>query len=64
MPLPPDGSLVGWYRYSAAVAEEGITVLGGHVDTRAHGPGAFFTLGELGEGDEVTVTTESGATMS
>jgi LPXTG-site transpeptidase (sortase) family protein len=55
--IPRDGDVIGWYEYGAAPGDaRGSTVLIGHRDTRAEGPGALFDLDELNPGARVRVT--------
>lgn len=56
--VPDDIHQVGWWTGSAlAGATAGTTVLDGHVDSAAAGPGALFRLQELHQGDPVQVDT-------
>lgn len=57
--VPDDYSRVGWYKYGATPGEVGPTVILGHVDSK-EGPAVFYSLGQLKEGDEVSVTREDG----
>lgn len=50
---------VGWYRQSPTPGQLGPAVLLGHVDGES-GPSVFYRLGELTDGDEVTVRREDG----
>lgn len=59
--VPNDGDVVGWYRWSAAPGKPGNTVLAGHVDTRADGPGALFDLGHVKAGDRVRLQLSDGS---
>ncbi|MDT0260573.1 class F sortase [Jatrophihabitans lederbergiae] len=54
-PLSKD-SRAGWYRYSPTPGQLGPSVLLGHVDSKEYGPGIFFKLGALRQGDTVSVT--------
>ena len=58
--VPSDVTEVGWYRFGPTPTAPGATVLAGHVDSAAQGPGAFFGLAELDEGAEVEVRTADG----
>jgi hypothetical protein len=61
MVVPAQVDRVGWYRFGPrAGAPEGNTVLAGHVDTAADGPGALFDLRTIEIGAEVTVTDADG----
>ena len=56
MELPDTVREVGWYRFGTRPgADAGTAVLAGHVDTLREGLGPFARLGELDEGDELTV---------
>jgi hypothetical protein len=44
MEVPADVRTVGWYRFGPSPALPGSTVLIGHVDSRAAGPGVFSVL--------------------
>jgi sortase (surface protein transpeptidase) len=69
--LEPDGSIqvpslddphspVGWFQRSPSPGQLGPSIILGHIDSRAHGPGVFFRLGELRPGDTVDVTRTDG----
>ncbi|SNT49430.1 Sortase family protein [Asanoa hainanensis] len=59
--VPPSVDAVGWYRYGPGFsATAGSIVVAGHVDSAAEGQGAFFRLGSLEAGDEVTLTGPDG----
>lgn len=70
--LNPDGtaetppltavSEAGWYRFSPTPGADGSSVMLGHIDSAAYGPGVFYRLGALRPGDEVDVTRTDGAT--
>jgi len=61
MTIPKSASRVGWYRYGPAPTDEqGNTVLAGHVDTAAEGPGALFRLRQAEVGTRITVTDAAG----
>jgi LPXTG-site transpeptidase (sortase) family protein len=53
-PLSRD-SEAGWYRGSPAPGEVGPSVILGHVDSAEYGPGVFFRLGALRQGDQISV---------
>lgn len=55
----PDFGMAGWYEHSVRPGETGAAVLAGHVDSTT-GPDVFFTLRELGPGDEVVVRGADG----
>lgn len=54
-PLARD-SRAGWYQYSAAPGAAGSSVILGHIDSAAYGPGIFYNLGQLRPGEEIDVT--------
>ena len=56
--VPPlsRNSQAGWYRYSPTPGQLGPSVILGHVDSAEYGPGIFFRLGALRQGDLVEVT--------
>ena len=58
--IPVDVSTVGWYRYGPSPGERGSAVLVGHVDSPAHGVGAFATITALERGDRVEVRMTNG----
>jgi hypothetical protein len=61
MQIPENVDSVGWYTPNPPPgAPEGATVLSGHVDSRAQGRGAFFTLEQTEPGDVVTVDLADG----
>ena len=64
--LNPDGSVqvpplgrdshAGWYKYSPTPGELGPSVVLGHIDSAAYGPGVFFRLGDLRQRDRISIT--------
>lgn len=64
MEIPHDVNELGWYEPGIKPGEHGSAVIAGHVDSRTQGPGAFFDLRFLTEGDEVSITDEEGVTRS
>jgi Sortase domain len=56
--VPPLGrdSWAGWYRYSPSPGQLGPSIILGHIDSAAYGPGVFFRLGALRPRDTVSVT--------
>ena len=59
--VPPTVDRVGWYRFGPGfAATAGSIVVAGHVDSATAGEGAFFRLGDLDKGDEVTLTGADG----
>ncbi|WP_432563447.1 class F sortase [Kineococcus sp. SYSU DK003] len=61
--VPADGSVVGWYRWSSPAGPSGSTVLAGHVDTRAGGPGALFGLSDVEPGERVRLRLSDGSEL-
>lgn len=55
----PD-SKPGWYRNSPSPGTLGPAIILGHVDSRAFGPGVFYSLQNLQPGDTVDVTRADG----
>ncbi len=56
MALPRSPEKLGWYKYGGRPLDrEGSTVVAGHVDTAADGPGPLATLGGLRRGDRIDV---------
>jgi LPXTG-site transpeptidase (sortase) family protein len=60
MEIPDDVRTVGWYRFGPSPGGPGSAVLVGHVDSRVAGPGVFFRLSTLRQGDEVRVQLAGG----
>jgi LPXTG-site transpeptidase (sortase) family protein len=60
MEIPDDVRTVGWYRFGPSPGGPGSAVLVGHVDSRVAGPGVFFRLSSLRQGDEVRVQLAGG----
>lgn len=61
MQVPEDIAVVGWFDRSVLpIAEVGHTVLVGHRDGAIDPNGVFRRLGEIGEGDAITVRDHSG----
>lgn len=58
-PLSRD-SYAGWYRYSPAPGSVGPSVILGHIDSAAYGPGVFFRLGDLRQRDRIYVVRADG----
>ncbi len=56
----PEAELVGWYKHGPAPGDPGSTVLAAHVDYSGR-PGAFFSLGELANGEELEVEMGDGS---
>jgi len=58
----PDGyEQVGWYKYGPTPGEIGPAVIVGHVDS-LDGPAVFYSLGQVGIGDELYVEREDSST--
>lgn len=51
---------MGWYRYGPRPGEKGNALLTGHVDNRYIGAAVFWSLRELGPGDDIYVQTADG----
>ena len=62
MDVPDNVTDVGWYEYGPSPGAAGSAVLAAHVDLASQGPGVFFNLNELREGDLVTVGYNDGTT--
>lgn len=45
----------GWYKYSPMPGDVGPSVILGHIDSAAFGPGVFYKLGALVTGDTITI---------
>lgn len=57
--IPRDGGVLGWYEFGSRPGDRrGSSVLIGHRDTAAEGPGALFELDELEPGVVVTVGSD------
>ena len=61
MDVPDNATDVAWYRYGPKPGEPGSAVLAAHVDLASSGPGVFFDLRTLSEGDSVVVDYEDGS---
>jgi sortase (surface protein transpeptidase) len=64
MEIPDDVNDIGWYSPGVKPGEIGSAVLAGHVDSRLQGPGAFFDLRLLEEGDLIMVVDDVGIERS
>lgn len=62
--VPSDVTHVGWYRLGPAPGEIGPAVVLGHVDSASSGPGVFFKLGALANGDRVTINRSDGRVVT
>jgi sortase (surface protein transpeptidase) len=61
--VPSDVTHVGWYHLGPAPGQVGPAVVLGHVDSAKSGPGVFFKLGALSNGDTITVNRSDGRTV-
>jgi LPXTG-site transpeptidase (sortase) family protein len=52
--------VVSWYKETPKLGADGNTVMAGHVDYWDVGPSVFYNVGDLKEGDLITVTGEDG----
>jgi len=59
MQVPPGGFPAGWYTGGPTPGELGPAIIAGHVDW--NGPGVFFRLHNLKNGDEVSITRADGS---
>jgi sortase (surface protein transpeptidase) len=58
MALPPDPANVGWYSYGPRPGDSaGATVLAAHIDAARYGIGPLARLGEVRQGDVITVVS-------
>ena len=60
MAVPENVTDVGWYKFGPSPGESGSVVLAAHVDLAGSGPGVFFALDELEEGDQIVVVHDDG----
>jgi len=58
---PTDFAKAGWYAAGPTPGEFGPAVIGAHVDSKS-GPAAFYRLGSLKKGAEVSVVRNDGST--
>lgn len=61
--VPEGYESVAYYEYGPTPGELGPAVVLGHVDSR-EGPAVFFSLGQLEEGDEITIDREDGTSAT
>ena len=62
MAVPTRPTEIGWYAYGPRPGSaRGSAVLGGHVDSREYGVGPLVALKQLRRGDEIMITTNTGA---
>jgi hypothetical protein len=59
MNVPPGGFPAGWYTGGPTPGEIGPAVIAGHIDMK--GPGVFFKLHSMKQGDQVAVTRADGS---
>jgi hypothetical protein len=59
---PDDPGRAGWYAGGIVPGDLGPAIVGGHVDSR-RGPGVFFALRSLRDGDVVEITRSDGRTV-
>ncbi len=60
--VPRDVTTTAWYRYSPSPGTLGPSVIVGHVDSAADGPGVFYALGRLRPGEPISVDRADGST--
>lgn len=63
MAVPSHAEDVAWYQPGTVPGQAGNAVISGHLDS-ATGPAVFFELASLTPGDEITVVSNAGATIS
>ncbi len=61
--VPGIAAQAGWLDTTPAPGQQGPAVVAGHVDS-ATGPAVFYRLGALSPGDQIEVTSRSGATST
>jgi hypothetical protein len=59
MNVPPGGFPAGWYTGGPTPGEMGPAVIAGHIDMK--GPGVFYKLSSVKQGDQVAVTRADGS---
>lgn len=62
--VPDNIHLAGWFVDSVQPGQKGLSIVDGHVDGRTVSEGVFSKLGQLVEGDELTVETGSGKVLT
>ncbi len=60
MAVPSNVRDVAWYQFGSVPGERGSAVLAAHVDLKSQGPGVFFDLRKVDEGDVVEVAFSDG----
>ncbi|WP_181186134.1 class F sortase [Alkalicoccus urumqiensis] len=63
MEVPETGDDIGWFERGVKPGAQGNAVLAGHVDDLT-GPAIFFDLEKLEAGDEITVTSADGESLT
>jgi LPXTG-site transpeptidase (sortase) family protein len=63
MAVPDNATDVAWYKFGPSPGDAGSAVLAAHVDLASSGPGVFFELQTLNEGDRIVVSYEDGSEM-
>lgn len=61
MLAPDEPDVAGWYTFSPTPGNPGNTVLSGHRDWRTGATGVFWRLGELAQGDRISVVLADGS---
>lgn len=51
---------VAWYENLASLGEGGNVVMAGHIDYWNVGPAVFYSIGQLAEGDQISVIADDG----
>ena len=64
MDVPDNVTDVGWYRFGPSPGQPGSAVLAAHVDLSGSGPGVFFNLRTLDEGDSIAVLHADGSEIN
>lgn len=64
MGTPDNAYDVAWYKLGPRPGEDGSAVIAGHINTRYSAHGVFEHLENLNTGDEVSVVTSDGATLT
>ena len=57
--VPTDPDEAGWFAGGPEPGEVGAAVIAGHVDSKS-GPAVFYGIGDLTEGDQITVSGHDG----
>jgi sortase (surface protein transpeptidase) len=63
MEVPDNIDEVGWYRFGPVPGGSGSAVLAAHVDLAGEGPGVFYYLDRLGNGDEIEIAMTDGSSL-